>query len=99
MQYIVIGRDGKDERALERRMAARSAHIELTEKLVVEGKQLFAVAILNEEGKMCGSIIIVDYPTREELDAWLRVEPYVTGNVWEQIEITPCKVGPSFAKK
>ena len=33
---------------------------------------------------------------REALDAYLSVEPYVIGKVWETIEIKPCKVGPMF---
>lgn len=45
---------------------------------------------------MIGSVLIVDFPTREALDGWLKVEPYVVGDVWKQIEITPCKVPPMF---
>jgi len=41
---------------------------------------------------MNGSIYIVDFLSRKELDKWLKVEPYVTGKVWEKIDIIPCKV-------
>jgi uncharacterized protein YciI len=38
---------------------------------------------------MVGSVMVVDFPTREELDAWLRTDPYVASGVWEQIEVHP----------
>ncbi|TCN26195.1 YciI family protein [Mesobacillus foraminis] len=45
---------------------------------------------------MIGSMMVVDYPSREELDKWLKEEPYVVGNVWQNIEIKPCRVAPIF---
>ncbi|GAA3325292.1 hypothetical protein GCM10020331_056570 [Ectobacillus funiculus] len=45
---------------------------------------------------MIGSMMIVDYPSREELDNWLKVEPYVVGNVWQKLEIQPCRVAATF---
>ena len=35
----------------------------------------------------------------EQLDAWLAAEPYVTGKVWENIQIIPCKISPMFLKQ
>lgn len=99
MQFTVIGYDGTDEEALQRRMAVREAHIALGDSMVASGQQLFGVALVNEHGNMIGSVIICDFPDREELDAWLAKEPYVTGKVWERIEVLPCRVGPSFQKK
>lgn len=96
MQFAIIARDYKDQEALSRRMAAREAHIALSNTAKEKGEQLFGAAMLNEQGKMCGSIMVVELPSRKEVEAWLAIEPYVTGKVWEQIEIIPCKIGPSF---
>ncbi len=96
MQFLVIGRDGTDPEALNRRQAARPEHITLGDRYRAEGKHLLAVAMLNAEGKMAGSVLLVDFANRAELDAWLAEEPYVLGKVWETIEVTPCQVGPSF---
>lgn len=96
MQFLVTAYDGLDEGALERRMAAREKHIELVQIMRKEGKFLYAAAILNEEEKMIGSVLIVDFPSRNDLDDWLLVEPYVTGDVWQQMDIKPCKVPPMF---
>lgn len=95
MQFLVTGYDGDDESALDRRLKVRAEHIALGDKLVRSGNMLFGVALLDGD-KMVGSIFVVDFPTREELNVWLKVEPYVTGDVWRKVEVKPCRVGPSF---
>ncbi|HXQ35994.1 MAG TPA: YciI family protein, partial [Anaerolineales bacterium] len=60
---------------------------------------LFAVAILDEDSRMIGSMLVVDLASRQKVDEWLQSEPYVTANVWENIEVLPCRVGPSFVSK
>lgn len=96
MQFIIIAHDYND--GLERRLAVRGKHIQLGDKLVLDGKALYGVALLDEKGDMRGSVYIMDFPSREELDKWLETEPYVVNKVWEKIEVIPCKVGPSFTK-
>lgn len=96
MQFMLIGHDGADEGALDRRLAARAAHIALGDKLVAEGHMLFGTALLSEDDKMIGSMLVLDYPSRAELDDWLAIEPYAVQGVWEKIAITPVRVGPSF---
>ena len=32
----------------------------------------------------------------KEVKEWLDKEAYVTGGVWKNVQIIPCKVGPSF---
>ncbi len=98
MQYLLIAYDGTDPEAPSRRMAARPAHLELGAKLRDEGKLLFGIAILDGTEKMIGSMFVGEFASRAELDQWLAIEPYVTGGVWKQIEVQPCRVGPSFVK-
>ena len=96
MQFILIAYDGSDEAALDRRLAVRPAHLESAHKLVAEGKWLYAAGILDDDGKMIGSMILCDYPSREALEEeWLKNEPYITGKVWEKITIHRANV-PSF---
>lgn len=40
MQFLIIGRDGTDDKAMERRMKARPAHIAMGEKLFEAGKPI-----------------------------------------------------------
>jgi uncharacterized protein YciI len=98
MQFIVTGYDGTDDKALDRRMAARAAHLSLAGTLHAQGKWLYAAAILNDSGQMAGSVIICDFPSREALETeWLNREPYVTGRVWETVDIRRAQVAPFCA--
>lgn len=97
MQFLLTAYDGTDEKAAERRLANRDAHIKFSNELVAKKQMLFSVAILNNQGKMIGSSVIYDFSSKEELEKILKEkEPYVLGNVWQKIEIEPCKIGPSF---
>lgn len=96
MQFLLVAYDGSDDRALERRLHARDRHIALGDEMVAAGRMLYGTAILDDQDKMIGSMLVLDFPSREDLDAWLAVEPYVVGDVWRTIEIQPCRVGPSF---
>lgn len=100
MQFLVMGYDGTDEGALARRMAVREAHLKLFRENYEQRIFLFGSALLNEDGKMVGSLIVAEFPSREALEAeWLRDEPYVTGNVWQRVEITRAQVPPFLLEK
>jgi len=93
MQFVVIAHDYKDKNALARRMAVREDHLNYAEKMFNEGRWLFASALLDDDGKMNGSVIFCDYPSEEILrEEWLNKEAYVLGNVWEEITIRKVKV-------
>lgn len=96
MQFMIMAYDGTDEKALDRRLAVREEHIKGVEENVKAGRHLYGGAILDDEGKMVGSMMVVDYPSREELDQWLKDEPYVVGDVWREIDIKPFRVPPIF---
>jgi uncharacterized protein len=96
VQFMLLAYDGSDVAAPARRLAVRDKHIALGDKLVAEGKMLYGTAILDENGTMIGSMLILEYDSRSELDNWLEIEPYMTGDVWHDIQIRPVRVGPSF---
>ena len=100
MQFLIIAYDAEDDKALERRMKAREAHIAHISAAKVKGNAIIGAAILDDEsGKMCGSTLIVDFINREALEEWLTREPYLIDKVWEKVYIQPCQVGPSFLVK
>jgi len=99
MQFLIIAYDATDADAINRRMVNRAAHIAHTDRFKPAGNMHFGAAILNDAGKMIGSCMIVEFPSRTEFDAWLAEEPYFTGKVWEKIEVKPCQIGPSFTQR
>jgi len=98
MHFIITGHDGSDDKALERRMNVREAHMQGVADMVQQKKLLYATAMLNDAGTMIGSTMIVDFESRDALDQYLKTEPYVTGKVWQRIDVTPCKIPPLFLK-
>ena len=95
MQFMVLGYDGTDDKAGERRAAVRDAHLKQAEDWYVQGRWLYAVGILDDEGRLIGSMIVCDFPSRAELEGqWLKEEPYVTGKVWQKIEVSRVQAAP-----
>jgi uncharacterized protein len=92
MQFILLAYDGTDTLALERRLKVRDDHLNGINGLKKTGEFLVGGAILDEAGKMIGSMIVYDFPDRESLDKMLKDEPYITGGVWKEIEIKPFRL-------
>jgi uncharacterized protein YciI len=87
MQFVVIGIDGTDSDAQNRRANARQAHIDRGEELRLSGNMWYGAALLNEDGTMKGSMILVDFNSENDLNSWLETEPYVVGDVWKEITV------------
>jgi uncharacterized protein YciI len=92
MQFLLLAYDGADSGALQRRLNVREEHLKGISSLKKEGSFLFGGAILDNEGKMTGSMIVYEYPDREALDEMLKNEPYITDGVWKKIEIKPFRL-------
>jgi len=92
MQFMIVAYDGTDEGALNRRLAVRDSHIAGAIELKNKGILIAGGAILDDAGRMIGSTTYVDFESRAELDAWLERDPYVTGDVWRDITITPIRL-------
>ncbi|WP_086558595.1 YciI family protein [Streptomyces africanus] len=96
MLYAVIAYDGTDPGTFERRMLVRPAHMANGEKMMADGSFLFGGGILDGAGKMAGGVLIVDFETRDEIDEWLKNEPYIVNKVWDRVEVHPFLVPPQF---
>lgn len=96
MNFIVTGFDYTDEKALERRMAAREAHVENIKAMKAKGEILYAAARLNDAGEMCGSVMFLEMDDRAAVDAYLEEEAYVKQKVWEKVDVVACKIPPLF---
>ncbi|MBR0381259.1 MAG: hypothetical protein IJH71_02330 [Eubacterium sp.] len=88
MQFIITAYDGPD--MLDKRMAVRPRHLENMGK--VKGKVICAGGLLDDEGKMKGSVLIMDFEDRASLDEYLDSEPYIREKVWEKVEVESMNV-------
>jgi uncharacterized protein YciI len=81
MQFLVLATDGSDPDAPSRRARARDEH------------RVLGGHTLDADERIIGSAVIVDFPSREDVEAYLRIEPYVVQSVWKQIKITRINLG------
>ena len=95
MQFIIKAYDGEGK--LDKRMEVRPRHLEglklLNDHIICAG------GLLDDEGKMKGSALIMEFESRKELDDYLANEPYVLEKVWEKIEVEPINVVIANAKR
>ena len=91
-QYLVTAYDYTTDGALPHRMSVRPHHLDGAKELKANGNYVIGGAILNDEGNMIGSVMIVQFETEEELQAWQLREPYITQKVWETVDIKPFRV-------
>lgn len=97
MQFVLIARDATDSDALNRRKATRDAHLQKVSEAAERGEEIIGAAMVDEEGNMCGSIMLFDVESRERLDELIANDPYTLNRVWGEKEIIECKVAPPFA--
>jgi len=91
-QYLITAYDYTDTDALNRRMNVRPHHLEGARALKESGNFIKGGAMLNEEGKMIGSVMMMQFESDEQLEAWKQNEPYITQKVWETVDVKPFKV-------
>ena len=82
-QYVIKAYDGEGK--LDKRMEVRPRHFEGMEKM--KEHILCAGGMLDDDGKMIGSLLVMEFENRELLDEYLAHEPYVVEHVWERIEV------------
>jgi uncharacterized protein len=92
MQFLLLAYDGTDQEAIDRRMKVRLEHLEKIEILKSKGEFQAGGAILDDTGKMIGSMIVYEFPDRIALEEMLKDEPYYTKGVWQKVEIKPFRM-------
>ncbi|MBR2571387.1 MAG: hypothetical protein IKE30_04590 [Clostridia bacterium] len=88
MQFLITAYDGAG--MLERRMAVRPRHLENLQK--VNGRILCAGGLLDDQGKMKGSALIMEFASKGALEDYLKSEPYITERVWERVTVEPMNI-------
>ena len=89
MQYVIHAYDHTGPDALPRRMAARPAHLAYVARLKEKGQFLLGGALLDPDGNMMGSMLILAMETEDQLNEYLRSDPYIVQGVWDKIDVKP----------
>ena len=91
MLYLVIAKDGTDAEAPARRQAARETHLIGAKELAAAGTLVLAGALLNDDGGMIGSAMLVEAEDVAAVRAILDADIYTRGGVWQRVDIHPFK--------
>lgn len=83
MKFVIRAIDGVG--MLEKRMEVRPRHFAGMDRL--KDHLVCAGGLIDEAGHLKGSVLVMEFENRAELDAYLAQEVYVTEHVWEQITV------------
>ena len=95
MLYSIVGIDR--ENSLEARLAARPAHVERLNALKQQGRLIIAgpnPAVDSEdpgEAGFSGSIIIAEFDSLADAQAWADQDPYIESGAYESVSVKPFK--------
>ena len=85
MLYAIICIDKPG--ALDIRKANREAHLDHVKGS--NGQVVQAGPFLDEEGNMCGSLLIFEAEGVAEAQAWADADPYAQAGVFKSVEVRP----------
>src|SRR5262245_26396746 len=77
----------------------RAAHMEAITARFHAGDVLFGARIYDDDGVVCGSIIILELPSREAVDGYLATEPFQTGGLWTSVEVKELKTVDMYLER
>lgn len=95
MWFAVIAHDAPD--SLASRLKARGDHLARLHVLHEQGRLKIAgpLPALDEENPgeagFIGSLLVVDFESRPQLQAWLDADPYMAAGVYTHVDIYPFK--------
>ena len=96
MYFAILAEDVVDSLPLRRQV--REAHLERVQTLVDDGRVLVAgphpAVDADDPGEagFTGSLIIADFPSREDAKRWIDADPYTTAGVFARVTIKPFRL-------
>ncbi len=95
MLYAIFGNDVTD--SLEKRTAARPAHLARLQALQNEGRLLLAGPFPAVDSAdpgpagFTGSLIVAEFASLEAAQEWAAADPYIAAGVYAQVAVRPFK--------
>ena len=95
MHYAIMSEDVSD--SLEKRKAARPAHLERLnnlasqDRLLVAGPHPAIDSLEPGEAGFSGSLVIAEFDSLEQAQAWADADPYVAAGVYSRVTVKPFK--------
>ncbi|HDS0927526.1 YciI family protein [Pseudomonas putida] len=95
MLYAIIASDVAN--SLEKRLAARPAHIDRLQQLKAEGRVVLAgphpAIDSNDPGEagFSGSLIVAEFESLAAAQTWANADPYIAAGVYDKVVVKPFK--------
>jgi uncharacterized protein YciI len=95
MHYAIMSEDIPD--SLEKRKAARPAHLDRLnnlasqERLLVAGPHPTIDSSEPGEAGFSGSLVIAEFDSLEQAQAWADADPYAAAGVYQRVVVKPFK--------
>jgi uncharacterized protein YciI len=95
MHYAIMSEDVVD--SLEKRKAARPAHLDRLNNLASQDRLLVAgphpAVDSSEPGEagFSGSLVIAEFDSLEQAQAWADADPYVAAGAYQRVVVNPFK--------
>lgn len=95
LYYAIVGEDAPG--SLDKRLAARPAHLQRLDELKQAGRLLLAgpfPAIDSPDpgpAGFSGSLIVAAFASLEDARAWAEADPYVAAGVYARVTVKPFK--------
>ena len=95
MLYMILGNDVPD--SLAQRLASRPAHLARLQALQTEGRLIMAGPLPSIDSPdpgaagFTGSLIVAEFPSLAEAQAWADADPYLAAGVYASVEVKPFK--------
>ena len=95
MLYAIISEDVTD--SLQKRLAARPAHLERLQALQDQGRLVLAgphPAIDTEnpgDAGFSGSLIVAEFASLPDAQQWANTDPYIAAGVYARVTVKPFK--------
>lgn len=93
MLYAIISEDKPD--SLQRRLAARPAHVARLQELQNEGRLVLAGPhpVIDSEGPgeagFSGSLVVAEFDDWRSAQIWAGADPYVEADVYSKVTVKP----------
>ncbi len=93
MLYAIVAEDVAN--SADRRKAARPAHMKRMEQLIADGRVVLAGPIPAIDSPdpgpagFTGSLIVAEFDSLEDAQAWIDADPYVTEGVFKTVSVRP----------
>lgn len=93
MLYAILGEDTPN--SLEKRLAARPAHLARLEELQAEGRLILAGPCPAIDSPapgaagFTGSVVIAQFASLDEAQTWAKEDPYVAAGVYASVKVKP----------